>query len=1292
MVDYERYIEVGDRETDRLDEVMGTFHCKLLGLSKAEEFSPSTKFIMIKENESGDKVKELHVVVQQDLVDKPILSVGGYYNHDITFNEASAVAQARICDNFSNTYKLQDVSLNITQQVSAEDYANKVKSNVDENTMPDYAPERAGYYVSYPSIFGAHNEKDETYVAKRKFEIEFASAQDEALFNSIKLLTSIQTGQQQTRSIPIPNIVCYQQSPETGAYVRQGNCSVDVIVKKVIYTATSFEGAIPTTYTINPTTAESWTTDYIIDTIKDDMQMDASEVGQAFKGIVFGTIDYKSYGGYSSNAKRLKVKRLAEYGGNTTRSVDVVLDPNYKYQISISVHNFETADPNLTGVSYDTAKYEIVSYSNVCPYSIKKGIRTYTIKDNRTNSILINDQYGLISNEAPMQRIEFGTYDSANVGKILYWSAPKTNAYQLFIKSIFASQFRQKTANDWAKSYAEMALPFYVDDNWKAVLESTETIENFYSQKNLWEMFLEVGKYIHCIPIIKFGTNGRFLVDWRKLGDTKRGASISTPKSIYNTRQIENYISACQSYVSNYVQLGGIIEEYLVPKSSSEDYLVYNDVAEIITSKPIQEIVDMTITCIKANAGVSLGSTKSLVRDNVNNTNGYVYEKSIYQLFEEEDIGLSKGDALYYELGNNKIEGLNYQLPPKTNGQSTIVYQYAIKRIIKKLWNLTSTQETQVQVNCFSFHIKYRTLDDVRVSQVRPDLRKYLVNSPLDLYPRHDQFCNQQDVLIDSEKFGNNVYGKLIRTGNTEYKKLEWVDSIENTKNVGELYVLDDGNLYYVSSVSHTYFANHIDSLVEFSKDFNQLSEVIGIPSEPRFYEISERNSIPREINIQKFVCLSTTNDTSTRPNTIDRLGIDYTLLDDILFENADYPNYAISIFKNDENDTSDSTIINNNKFFRDTMNVVNTMTSKGTLTFSWDMKDNFSAGDQVVPTNVSLDSIRVEDTAFNKLMPYQYPDPHGRAQLFDFFLVKEDLNAIDPKYIQRLPADIYDLRQVKRNSMYSFANSVGTAVVFNHIPTDTELNDKVATEGQSVVSGRGMVIVVEENGNSDYYTAYYQSTMQDGRYWRLLLWQNIDEFDRVNRNNLDALITSDLIPLNVLSNKSGYVLLKDNREALSFNLNIQAVSDSDRFVISGKFWSNQKEDLELAFLSDEVSKINTDTIDGNTILKTTPITRTATFNNLTFYPSYIQINIDSAIGNQITIQDGVPVVNVDGELREVKSLAIVYKTKLTTTLNIRNFVIARNIGEIDDLAEIKKDWYIRDLLKDELRNNATEE
>lgn len=126
-------------------------------------------------------------------------------------------------------------------------------------------------------------------------------------------------------------------------------------------------------------------------------------------------------------------------------------------------------------------------------------------------------------------------------------------------------------------------------------------------------MLIDIGKYIHAIPKVRFGRDNRFVVEWRRLGITEQSTGVNNDVSVFNSRSIEDYIAACSSYVTNMVQLGGIIEEWVAPKSSSEDYLVYNDVAEIQTSKNIIELVEL-------KARDSSGVVRDLTE--------YVYEKT----------------------------------------------------------------------------------------------------------------------------------------------------------------------------------------------------------------------------------------------------------------------------------------------------------------------------------------------------------------------------------------------------------------------------------------------------------------------------------------------------------------------------------------------------------------------------------------------------------------------------------------------------------------------------------------
>ena len=196
---------------------------------------------------------------------------------------------------------------------------------------------------------------------------------------------------------------------------------------------------------------------------------------------------------------------------------------------------------------------------------------------------------------------------------------------------------------------------------------------------------------------------------------------------------------------------------------------------------------------------------------------------------------------------------------------STNIYtDYAIKKIIYSAFNdypilpdpPISNDWTNLKVNDYSFFVRYRTKDSVRQNHIRPDLRKYLLNTKWDRYPEHNQFNNQTDVVVDSIKFGNNMFGKLIKTGNNSYDIYEWNDSWENVKHKGELYRINE-ELYYVAKASHTIYSNFIVSKISYSKDYNELSNIIGIPSEPRFYEISEQSIIAREFEINDILLLT---------------------------------------------------------------------------------------------------------------------------------------------------------------------------------------------------------------------------------------------------------------------------------------------------------------------------------------------------------------------------------------------------------------------------------------------------
>ena len=113
--DYSAYVLQGNSDTEDITQKLDNIEITLQGLSSKTPFSPGTKFIIDKTHISDLGVETIyatyHMCVEEDVVMQPIMSDNEYFVHNITLYEASIVAQKRLCDNISATYKLKDVSL-----------------------------------------------------------------------------------------------------------------------------------------------------------------------------------------------------------------------------------------------------------------------------------------------------------------------------------------------------------------------------------------------------------------------------------------------------------------------------------------------------------------------------------------------------------------------------------------------------------------------------------------------------------------------------------------------------------------------------------------------------------------------------------------------------------------------------------------------------------------------------------------------------------------------------------------------------------------------------------------------------------------------------------------------------------------------------------------------------------------------------------------------------------------------------------------------------------------------------
>lgn len=1245
--DFSKYILMGDSDTDDLTEVLDTVELTLAGLPFGEEFEPKTKFIYEKWeeilNDDGTKSlrmwKDWHICVAEDVVNQPILSDNSYFNHAITFIEASAISQGRLVDNISITYRLKDVTLDGKTAIDENEKAAVNFQNVEWNPKENFtiwdnffdAGLRAGkrFYWRFPDWFT----RDSPYFGLKEDWTEFGYYQ--AVDPSI--------GYKEI-NLPVPMLEIQNGNKNAKTFSKLGYCSIITVVEETNL-GTNARRTILTQET-NPTTANqvenNWNYDWLL-----------ADGGYREKGTIFNRLWFPS--GVGLNAYNY-VKQVSKFEPQpTNRRIIFNALPNCSYTIKVYLKNFKKEDgikPLLmTGLNYDR------EYTAIWSTSSRRSGFVYWHGSNNWQSV---------NNDYPTATMTFRTYIMGSDKRIWLKSAPIENAYSLYQKAQINTQNVIKQSGTMIN---ETPQAFYLDPADKEELSNTTIVENFYNQKNWWELQMEIGKYIHAIPQIRFGDDDRFITTWKKLGlpptNEENLQDNSTKISIFNSKSIENYISACSSYITNMVQLGGVIDEWVAPKSSSEDYLVYNDVAEIKTSKNIIEIVDMEVKCINNNNyGILVGETRNLAGKGTHgeSANGFIFEENVYSLLDITATSLAnKGQAIYYSLGSNIIKGLNYRLPTINTGDGD--NDYAFKRILGIVFQIAPRDWTRIKINDFIFHIVYRTKDTVRSDQTRPDLRKYLLNSKYDRVPQHNQFNNQTDVVVDSVKFGNNIYGKLIRTGNSNYTVTEWNTSLSQVKQSGQLYKIR-GNIYYVAKVKNTYFKDHIISEVTYSKDYNQLSEIIGIPSEPRFYEISEQSLIKREVPVNDYIVLGTKIVSTKNPISFVR-GKGWRYINDLLLGNeTDFPKYAITVFKNDQ-DRKYGTVLGNENFYKDVCHPISTYSIENTLTMEWDMESNFSAGEQVDKTTLSLDPDSAVDTAYNTLNPVRYTDVYGRSDLMDFIIMKNFINNGSGLNASQ----IFDLPNSPVRTRFPEYQTYVATVEFPVLPTDEDLDVLVDTTAhRPKQEGDGLIIILDVTDAGGQTTKTNYLYVYSNGAWSSQEIESVDDYTKPHINNYQDSYLFGNEPLNSLGdNLHGLGLIKDNREQISINYNLQMLTDSDRFVLSAYLWQPAKSNLKLALLSEEINKISNDTIPDRIILE----------NEIYDFNTFV----DEENGT-ITIDVQNALQGVD--LADVGAIALISTNEINDIVasGAKYFVMGRNITDLTE-QDAKTNWYISNFDKD---------
>lgn len=995
---------------DKLDEELdsGEIVLENMPISSRSSFKPKTKIRLeryITQNFS-DNPKTWDMIVERDDVEEYV-GAPDICCHRISLIEVSAIAQGMHTDNFSLTYELQDVDMNYRTIMTESE-------TLQENNL--LSINNVGY--AYP----IHNNPP-------------------MKLGTVHFINSFRYKWENTTSL---GQIIYRHDARTSTYI---SFTIPTLMcQGVMQIGGQFENLFEVQTTTQVVRRHYRGTTLLSEDIIQTIECGPQVFNEDIKNDVYN-IGYGMYIGSKPTNRSAYLTRINPFTSSDTGLI-------------VSLNNLDTFSDHLDYGVYATveiskaninvqSKFVELNTSTLSEEQLENGERyEYLIvcKASKTSLPIYYDcacevfevsgPAGYRNHVKDRGTVEYTTGDSIKVSATFYVEdlandynggpfikkGVKYSAFDLIRKALLTCDTRiidnniiglDERFDENNNKLPCIEYPIIIDPKWENRLKLTKINETIFEQKNLWEIFLQVGYYLHAIPYMYFASDGtdRFELSFKQLGSCELKYSDSSKITIFNSQSIDEYFSQYDSYVTNLFSPQNEVEEWVVPKASDGSYLTRNDNATLILKYPITEIVDFDVV-------YKNGKPISII--------DYIFEESIYSVITnyytdeyKNRVTPSKGAALFYTLGDNKIQGLNYVPPSVSEGTEMMSLKNIMEIVLKKrgMENLKFSE--------LMFHIKYKTQDTMRLSQVRPNLQDFIKNSSYDNYPHHEQFYGQEDKIIDSERFSANLFGKLIKVGNAICQTQEYATNISE-KESGDLIKINN-ELYYVTKVENEFYADAIYQKITYSKNFNQMSMVVNIPSEPRFYEVSERSKVRREIRLMEFFKLGNFKDVknSGKPRFLnDSLWRDF--IKSLLFNDntIKFPNFAFTTFAADK--LRDHNGVLPNKMFpsceteRTSDNSIRPVSPsdhvncivpllhypiRNGIAFEWDMDDNFKCGDFAdVTLTQDFDAV---DNSYIGMQPLRYCDVYGRADLFSFKLFNKENWTFSQS--QSLPKAIYE-------------------------------------------------------------------------------------------------------------------------------------------------------------------------------------------------------------------------------------------------------------------------------------------
>lgn len=493
------------------------------------------------------------------------------------------------------------------------------------------------------------------------------------------------------------------------------------------------------------------------------------------------------------------------------------------------------------------------------------------------------------------------------------------------------------------------------------------------TKQTLREQLQQIGGYIHAEPRLRDG-----VIYYDEYGQNKV-SEISKKRYISKTysQDINEYCTNLDSQAENLINRldyaqGVTIEPFIGAfrsiRTENTTIRIEEGNGIISTQRPIADIVKVYV---KYPTEMN-GSTPSGWSSPIDIT-AYLFETAQYQNLSSfaGAYPYTKDYALEYTQGQNNIKGLFYKSADLMNGT---FQDYSIIKIIKAEGGKIDTNILETGYPVLAFQVSYIPIFSERVKT-----NKAIRVGGL---PRALAY-NQSANLVETRYYGENLKGVVARLGNVEKTYTYKIGFLSDIPKVGELF--DDH--YYISAVSVEVEPFFIKVTVGLSKDFNRLSEYVGISSNIRMYEVSEKQAFQRDTVWTDFIVVTDNQneaESSIYGNTLSKIDI-MRRLSDMFDINSTTINNRFQISQAIiQGKTIRGNNVNNNYCI--SLPVVSTALGNS-MTFSFNFEDSYSAGQKSIYANGEILGY------YGAYVPYC--DYYGRLYYLNFGLFTSESDTL---------------------------------------------------------------------------------------------------------------------------------------------------------------------------------------------------------------------------------------------------------------------------------------------------------